>query len=163
MPHNVGFLDYSTSHTLRSTWAKKEEKIWAASWQNQQNDMCAQQRLRSAWASTWRNLGSLATHWVQSKDWLDWVDVQADLSLRWAHRWFCWFCLEVAHIQVNKQNWWEFSHEWLWQGIIYCISEVSFAVTCHFDIILRQAFWLQHWHSQICFSKPCDTEQLPLQ
>ena len=25
--------------------------IWAASWQNQQNGMCAQQRLRSAWAS----------------------------------------------------------------------------------------------------------------
>ena len=25
--------------------------IWAVSWQNQQNDMCAQRRLRSAWAS----------------------------------------------------------------------------------------------------------------
>ena len=25
--------------------------IWATSWQNQQNDMCAQRRLRSAWAS----------------------------------------------------------------------------------------------------------------
>ena len=25
--------------------------IWATSWQNQQNGMCAQQRLRSAWAS----------------------------------------------------------------------------------------------------------------
>ena len=25
--------------------------IWAASWQNQQNGMCAQRRLRSAWAS----------------------------------------------------------------------------------------------------------------
>ena len=24
---------------------------WAASWQNQQNGMCAQRRLRSAWAS----------------------------------------------------------------------------------------------------------------
>ena len=39
--------------------------------------MCAQQRLRSAWASTqsdqsslsaWRNLGSLSTHWVHSED-----------------------------------------------------------------------------------------------
>ena len=26
-------------------------EIWAATWQNQQNGMCAQQRLRSAWAS----------------------------------------------------------------------------------------------------------------
>ena len=43
---------------------------------------CAQQRLRSAWASTWvwsgfslsawRNLGTLATHWAPSKD-SDWL------------------------------------------------------------------------------------------
>ena len=51
--------------------------IWATSWQNQQNGMCAQLRHRSAWASaqsyqsllsTWKKLGSLATHWVHSKD-----------------------------------------------------------------------------------------------
>ena len=49
---------------------------WAASWQNQQNGMCAQQRLRSAWASAqsdqnlcaWRKPRSLATHWAHSKD-----------------------------------------------------------------------------------------------
>ena len=40
--------------------------IWAATWQNQQNDLCAQRRLRSVWAS-----------------------VQTDLSLRWAHMPFC--------------------------------------------------------------------------
>ena len=49
---------------------------WASPWQNQQNDPCAQQRLRSAWASAqtdqsslsaWRNLGSLATYWVDSE------------------------------------------------------------------------------------------------
>ena len=52
-------------------------RIWAASWQNQQNGICAQRRIRSAWASTqsdqsslsaWRKLGSLAIHWVHSKD-----------------------------------------------------------------------------------------------
>ena len=51
--------------------------IWATSWQNQQNGMCAQRRLRSAWASAqsdqsllsaWRNIDSLATHWVHSED-----------------------------------------------------------------------------------------------
>ena len=51
--------------------------IWAALWQNQQNGMCANHRLRSAWASAqfdqsslsvWRKLLSLATHWVHSKD-----------------------------------------------------------------------------------------------
>ena len=45
--------------------------------QNQQNGMCAQQRLGSAWASAesdqsslsaWRKLRSLATHWAHSKD-----------------------------------------------------------------------------------------------
>ena len=32
-------------------YSVKESFIWAATWQNQQNDMCAQRRLRSAWAS----------------------------------------------------------------------------------------------------------------
>ena len=50
---------------------------WAASWQNQQNDMSAKRRLRSAWSfahsdqsslSAWRKLGSLATHWAHSED-----------------------------------------------------------------------------------------------
>ena len=44
------------------------DQNWAASWQNQQNDLCAQQRLGSAWASAqsdqsslsaWRNIGPL--------------------------------------------------------------------------------------------------------
>ena len=58
--------------------------------------------IRPAWSesllSTWRKLGFLATHWAHSKDWSDWVDAQADLSLRWAHMPFCWFCYEVVHI-----------------------------------------------------------------
>ena len=35
--------------------------------------------------SAWRKLGSLATRWAHSKDWSDWADAQADLSLHWAH------------------------------------------------------------------------------
>ena len=34
----------------------------------------------------------------QRRPWSDWVDVQADLSLRWVHRSFCWFCHAAAHI-----------------------------------------------------------------
>ena len=34
---------------------------------------------------------------ADSKDWSDWADVQADLSLHCAHRSFCWFCRAVAH------------------------------------------------------------------
>ena len=49
---------------------------WAAAWQNQQNYLCAQRRLRSALASAqfdqsslsaWRKLGSLAIHWADSE------------------------------------------------------------------------------------------------
>ena len=36
----------------------------AASCQNQQNDMCAQRRLRSAWASAQSDQSSLYAHWV---------------------------------------------------------------------------------------------------
>ena len=45
--------------------------------------------IRPVWSesslSAWKNLGSLATYWVQSEDWSDWTDAQPDLSLRWTH------------------------------------------------------------------------------
>ena len=57
--------------------------------------LCAQRRLRSAWASAqsdqsslsaWRKLGSLSHRLsAQRRLWSDWADAQADLSLRWAH------------------------------------------------------------------------------
>ena len=84
------------------------KNIWAASWQNQQNGMCAKRRLRSAW----RHLPSLIKVFTirmkkscvlsyplsaQRRLWSDWADAQADLSLRWAHWPHCWFCHEVTH------------------------------------------------------------------
>ena len=49
-----------------------------------------------------RKLGSLATHWAHSEDsWSDWADAQDELSLRWAHMPFCWFCHEAAHLIRN--------------------------------------------------------------
>ena len=38
---------------------------------------------------------------AHSEDWSDWADAQADLSLCWAHRSFCWFCHAVAHIYCH--------------------------------------------------------------
>ena len=32
------------------------------------------------------------------EDWSDWVDAQADLRLRWAHRSFCWFYHASAQV-----------------------------------------------------------------
>ena len=58
--------------------------------------LCAQRRLRSAWASAWVLSYPLS---AQRRLWSDWADAQADLSLRWAHRSFCWFCHEAAHIK----------------------------------------------------------------
>ena len=79
--------------------------IWAATWQNQQNNVCpAKTRIslgiHSVWSesslSAWRNLGSLATHWVHSKDY-----AQADLSLQWAHRSFCCYWLSFFHVAAQ--------------------------------------------------------------
>ena len=39
---------------------------------------------------------------AQRRLWSDWADAQADLSLRWAHMPFCWFCHEVAPIILTN-------------------------------------------------------------
>ena len=53
--------------------------------------------IRPVWSesslSAWRKLGSLATHWAHSENWTEWVDAQADLSLRWAHNHFVGFVM----------------------------------------------------------------------
>ena len=63
--------------------------IWAGAWQTQQKDLCTQQRLWSAWASTQSDQFSLYAQWtakdrrflhVDSEDWWDRVDAQADQS-----------------------------------------------------------------------------------
>ena len=57
-------------------------------------DLCIQQRHRSAWADAQSDvslLSFIATHKVHSEDWSDWVEAQADLSLRRVHRSFCLF------------------------------------------------------------------------
>ena len=66
----------------------------ATAWQNQQNDMGAQRRLRSAWVSTQSDQSLLCSLWQaknsrlphsDSEDWSDWVGPQADLSLHLGH------------------------------------------------------------------------------
>ena len=78
---------------------------WAASWQNKQNGMCAQQRLRSA---------CMKKAWVlsyplnaQRRLWSDWANAQADLSLRWAHSHLVGFVVRwlILRIQVYVTHW----------------------------------------------------------
>ena len=94
---------YSLSGSLTSI-----TKIWAAAWQNRQNDLCTQQRLRSTWASTqsdqsllstWRNIEPLTTYRAHSEDSSDWG--MPRLSLCWAHVSFCWFCRAASQLSSN--------------------------------------------------------------
>ena len=68
------------------------------------NWVCAQRRLRSAWASAQSDQTVFAVrmkkHWVLSYPlsaqrglWSDWANAQADLSLRWAHSHFVGFVM----------------------------------------------------------------------
>ena len=77
--------------------------IWAASWQNQQNECAPSEdsdqpghppslirvftvRKKKAWVLSY----PLS---AQRRLWSDWADAQADLSLRWAHRHFVSFVM----------------------------------------------------------------------
>ena len=118
---------------LTKTWLPFYCELWpqtgtigAASWQNQQTGMCAQRRLRWAWASAQSDQSLRCLHeemkkawflsyplstqrtlirlWAHSELWFDWADAQADLGLRWTHMPLCWFCHEAAHFSVWKQQ-----------------------------------------------------------
>ena len=39
---------------------------------------------------------------AQRRLWSDWADAQADLSLRWAHMPFCWFCHVAARLSSQR-------------------------------------------------------------
>ena len=92
-----------------------EETKWAAARQNQQIDLCIQQRLGSASASAQSDQSLCFLHeetlgprlpimalGTQRRLWSDWADAQADPSLRWAHRSFCWFCRAPAQINGDS-------------------------------------------------------------
>ena len=42
---------------------------------------------------------------AQRRLWLDWADAQADMSLRWAHIPFCWFCHEAVQLRCRSYDW----------------------------------------------------------
>ena len=72
---------------IRPKYIWQVSNIWAASWQNQQNGMCAQRGLRSAWVSAQSDQSLHCPH-----EHLHVIqDAQADLSLRLAHSHFVGF------------------------------------------------------------------------
>ena len=50
-------------------------------------------RIKKAWVLSYPS-------GAQQRLWSDWANAQAGLSLHWAHRSFCWFCHEEAHIML---------------------------------------------------------------
>ena len=77
--------------------------IWDTLWQNQHCGMCAQRRLRSAWVSDLKKAWVLSYPLSAKKRlWSDWANAQADLSFRWPHKPFCWFCHEMAQLFLIK-------------------------------------------------------------
>ena len=73
--------------------------------------------------SAWRRFGSLATQKVHSKDWSDWADAQAYLSLGWAHRSsFCWIC----------------------RAPTFCLLQNHFLMSVNVPLYRFQKFWYVH-------------------
>ena len=95
--------------------SKTKKNIWAATWQNQQNE-CAPSEdsdqpghppsLISLRHPHEESLGpELSIERTAKTDQTGWMaDAQADLSLHWAHRSFCWFCHVVAHFFCNHSG-----------------------------------------------------------
>ena len=141
--------------------------IWAAAQQN--NQMTC---VLSKDTDQLRHLPSLIRvfavcmkeHWVlgcpssaQQILWSDWVDAQADLSLRWVHRSFCWFCHAVAHFQFEACSVVFFLHFFFLSPVIWMFdplgcSEDFFAMLC--------APVSQHWGERMGVHCYCQSSNL---
>ena len=87
-------------------------------------------RIRKAWALSF----SLSAQRRLSSDW---VDAQADQSIRWAHMSLCWFCHEAAHIVYQRP------------GSIVILSHFVATSGCarHSDLLKQFSSW-QIIHTQ---------------
>ena len=77
-------LEQHHDKTNKMTFAPREDSVWS------EPSLCAQ----------WVAKDPSFLH-ADIEDWSDWVDGQADLSLRWWHMPVCWFCHEAANLLVN--------------------------------------------------------------
>ena len=102
--------------SLIRAFTVRTKKAWVLSY-----PLSAKWRLRSAWAS-------------QRRLWSDWADAQADLSLRWAHMPFCWFCQDAAQPK-NQYGSEEKGHSW-----VDCQQVVPFYDVFSFSLSLEWPF-----------------------
>ena len=61
---------------------------------------------------------------AQRRLWSGWPDAQVDLSLRWAHKSFCWFCHVAAHIHIHVY----IKFVWLYKNMLICLIFISFQI-----------------------------------
>ena len=85
--------------------------------------------------SAWRKLGSLATHWAHREDGSDWVDAQADLSLRWAHSHFVGFVMRrllyhCDHLAEERAGYAQKFTEYVQKFITY-LNLIPNKIKCH--------------------------------
>ena len=99
--------------------------------------------VRPVWSksslSAWKSIGPFATHIPHCEDWSDCVDVQDDLSLRLAHRSFCWFYHAAAHIMFHwytflsrfslDNNWYVTLKGFVFFSGSVCVSHMSRLMT----------------------------------
>ena len=99
-------------------------------------------RMKKAWVLSY----PLSSQW---RLWSDWADAQADLSLCWAHRWSCWFCLEAAQMSLH---YYLVQHFWSVCPIVFCLFSGLFnikqlprlnSLVCHMPDSLDLAFKLR--------------------
>ena len=93
----VTITQYNTAH------------IWAAAWQNQQNYLCSQQRLRSPWVSARsdQSLCSALNRLLRAHCFSMWTakTLIRLIGLRYAQRSFCWFAMRrLIYEYTNIKN-----------------------------------------------------------
>ena len=106
VPH---VITRATTRVIKLAITRKYACMLAASWQNQQNGMCVQRRLGSAWASAQSDQSLCCQHEERLGPELP-IERTAKTLVRlggypgWsepslgAHS-FCWFCHEAAHVK----------------------------------------------------------------
>ena len=129
-------------------WSYSFYYIWAVSRSNQQNGMCTQRRLRSAWASaqsslaTWKKLKSLAIIGVHSvaSDQTGWMP-----RLIWVHWAQRPFFHEAGHFTLShlRQQYWFL----LFRGVLFMkLSEkvmvFMYPCTCMSPFIMSYCRWV---------------------
>ena len=115
--------------------------------------MCAQRRLRSAWASAQSDQESSLSAWrkiwvlsyplcAKQRIWSEWADAQADLSLRWAYiyfvgfvmRWRIYLCIldesTVANRDARQNPKYRMANSWDESGSIL-FAKFSVAIPVH--------------------------------